>query len=264
MLEKREAPRNMILRSLAPAELRTICASLHRADLLPMERLSDIGGPPQGIWFPESGFISVLVRDGRNVETEVAMVGREGAAGAAISSATRATGFHFVAQQRGVAHFIAEDELEAAQNAAPGLRSALAVAVTSLLAQVASTAHANARGRVVERLARWLLMAHDRVDADVLFLTHEVLAVMLGVRRVGVTNALHILEGERLIRAHRGRIRIVERAGLMAVANGLYAPPRHAPARESHGRGRQTAVLNGVVPEGMLQARGVGPSNEVA
>ena len=227
MLEKREAPRNMILRGLDLAELRRICGYLHRADLLPFERLSEMGGPAQGVWFPESGFISVLIRDGRSVETEVAMVGREGAAGAVMSSATRAAGFQFVAQQRGVAHFIAEDDLAAVLEAAPGLQARLSVAVTTLLAQVASTAHANARGRVVERLARWLLMAHDRVDADVLFLTHDVLATMLGVRRVGVTNALHVLEGEKLIRAHRGRVRVIDRAGLIAVANGLYVPSRH-------------------------------------
>lgn len=248
MLEKREPPKNMALKSLASNELRRICGYLHRVELRPNERLTGEEGPYCGIWFPESGFVSVLVRDSRGVETEVAMVGRECAAGVAMSSAFRAAGFQFVAQQRGVAHFLAADDLPTVLGWVPALRGALAAAVGSLLAQVAATAHANARGLVVERLARWLLMAHDRVDVDVLFMTHDVLASMLGVRRVGVTNALHVLEGEKLIRADRGRIRIIDRAGLMAVANGLYAPPRRLALEEWRGETIGEAEPFGTAP----------------
>jgi CRP-like cAMP-binding protein len=91
--------------------------------------------------------------------------------------------------------------------------------------QAAHTALANAQGKIEERLARWLLMAHDRTTGDSLHLTHEFLALMLGVRRAGVTTALHALESNALIENSRGSIVILDRAGLEASANGLYGVP---------------------------------------
>ena len=84
---------------------------------------------------------------------------------------------------------------------------------------------ANGRSKIEERLARWLLMAHDRVDDDELRLTHEFLAVMLGVRRPGVTVAVNLLEKSGLIRAERGVITILDRQGLEETSNGAYATP---------------------------------------
>ena len=77
-----------------------------------------------------------------------------------------------------------------------------------------------------ERLARWLLMAHDRVGADELPLTHEFLGLMLGTHRPGVTLAVQALENERLIRARRGNITILNRKGLEKRSNGTYVPPQ--------------------------------------
>lgn len=222
MLEKVQAPQNAQLLRLGPADLRSICSEFHRADLVPFERLSGKNYPIAGVWFPESGFISVTVRDGRGIETEVAMVGREGACGQFDAFAEHGANTHLIAQHRGVAHFVAASRLKAITQEVPALNNILASARSALLQQFASTAHANARGRVAQRLARWLLMAHDRIDCDVIFVTHDILAKMLGVRRVGVTNALHILEGERLIRAFRGRIRLVDREGLIKMTEGLY------------------------------------------
>jgi hypothetical protein len=88
--------------------------------------------------------------------------------------------------------------------------------------QVASTAYANAHFTVEQRLARWLLMCHDRWHDNELKLTHEFLALMLCVRRPGVTVATHILEGNGLIRAQRGRITILDRAKLIELAGDSY------------------------------------------
>jgi CRP-like cAMP-binding protein len=93
------------------------------------------------------------------------------------------------------------------------------------MTQVAQTALANGRAKIGERLARWLLMAHDRLDDEELRLTHEFIAVMLGVRRPGVTDALNELEGKGLIRSTRGAIRVVNRAGLEAIAGATYGVP---------------------------------------
>ena len=87
------------------------------------------------------------------------------------------------------------------------------------------TALANGRATIVQRLARWLLMCHDRIGNPQLRLTHEFLSLMLGTRRSGVTTALHILEGEGLIRSDRGSCTIKDRAGLEARARGIYGVP---------------------------------------
>ena len=257
MLEKREAPRNALLRGLELEDLQRICRFLQRAEILPAERLPERDPTLRGFWFPESGFISVLIRDRREVETEVAMVGREGAIDVQAPGPAEGRGFQFIAQQRGVAHFIASDHLETVLELAPALHGVLNAAAASLLDQVAGTAHANARGRVVERLARWLLMAHDRVGVDVLFMTHDLMAAMLGVRRVGVTNALHVLEGERLIRAHRGRVRILDREGLIRVAKDLYTPIEPHPV-QPWALGRRNGGDHLATLDGAGQARGDG------
>ena len=93
----------------------------------------------------------------------------------------------------------------------------------TFLIQATQTAKANARSSLDERLARWLLMAHDRLETDDLNITHEFLSVMLlGVRRSGVTVALNLLEGTALISINRGVVTIVDRKGLKAAANGAY------------------------------------------
>jgi len=87
--------------------------------------------------------------------------------------------------------------------------------------QVATTALANGRARLDERLARWLLMVQDR-SGTTFPITHEFISVMLGVRRPGVTLAIQILEGNGLIEARRGVVTIVDRDGLIKLSNGAY------------------------------------------
>ena len=84
---------------------------------------------------------------------------------------------------------------------------------------------ANGRSKLEDRLARWLLMAHDRRDVDELNITHEFLSIMLGVRRPGVTVALNLLEKKGLIKSHRGVTTIVDRKGLRQASNGAYGEP---------------------------------------
>jgi CRP-like cAMP-binding protein len=97
--------------------------------------------------------------------------------------------------------------------------------VHAFLTQTTQTAMANGRGKIEERLARWLLMAQDRVGGNELKLTHEFLAVMLGVRRSGITTALQELERKGLIVHRRTIITIADREGLEESSNGAYLPP---------------------------------------
>src|SRR4029079_17213409 len=92
------------------------------------------------------------------------------------------------------------------------LRDRLARFAHTIMIQTAHTALANGRATLVERLSRWILMAHDRVDGNVI--THAFLALLLGVRRAGVTVTLHELEGRRLIRAIRRQITVLDRTGI--------------------------------------------------
>ena len=94
--------------------------------------------------------------------------------------------------------------------------------VQSFLSQASQTALSYGRATIEERLARWILMSSDRMESLELILTHDFLSVMLGVRRPGVTVALHILEGQGLIKASRNRIAILDRAGLLSIADGSY------------------------------------------
>ena len=101
----------------------------------------------------------------------------------------------------------------------------LAIRKLKKAAQASQTAVANGRGRLNERLARWLLMWHDRLRSSELDVTHEFLSLLLGVRRPGVTVALHELEGLGLISSTRNHVRILDRAGLRRASNGFYGIP---------------------------------------
>jgi hypothetical protein len=90
------------------------------------------------------------------------------------------------------------------------------------MVQLASTAYANADFILEERLARWILMCHDRVDGDDIAMTHDFVALMLGVRRPGVTVATHVLEGEHMIRAKRRVITVLDRDKLIKLADRSY------------------------------------------
>jgi CRP-like cAMP-binding protein len=99
--------------------------------------------------------------------------------------------------------------------------------VEAFLSQTASTAVANGRSKIEERLARWLLMADDRLSSDELPLTHEFLAMMLAVRRAGVTVAIQELERSALIARKRGHILILDRKGLEKMTKGTYRSLDH-------------------------------------
>jgi CRP-like cAMP-binding protein len=116
-------------------------------------------------------------------------------------------------------------QLRDAIGTSTALHLVLLAYVHSFMVQTTQTALANGRSKIEERLARWLLMARDRLDSDELPLTHEFLAVMLGVRRSGVTVALQELERKGLIAHRRSVITISDREGLQHSSNGTYSPP---------------------------------------
>ena len=134
-------------------------------------------------------------------------------------------------QASGSALRISTESLRGMLEASRSLTATLLRYVNVFMVQGSQTALANGRGRLDERLARWLLMWNDRVQPDALAVTHEFLALLLGVRRQGVTVTMHELEGKGLIRSTRGAVRILDREGLAVAANGFYGVPEAEYAR---------------------------------
>lgn len=174
------------------------------------------------VYFPTSGFASVVAKGSRS-SIEVGIIGREGMTGlAVIMGATRTDNATFM-QSPGAGMRISADNLRTAMAHSPTLRLALLRAGHAFTVQVSATVLSNSMNKIEERLARWLLMAHDRGDSDSLHLTHEFLAMMLGVRRAGVTIALGSLVHKGLITLRRGYVTILDRKFLMQTSNGAYS-----------------------------------------
>lgn len=180
---------------------------------------------PAHIYFIESGLGSVVASSVDNESIEVGHVGFEGMSGTHLLLQTDTTPTKTFMQVAGEGFRIPTDVLlDIVDNDRAARDLFLRYTHCSEL-QLAHSALANARYSVNERLARWLLMCHDRLKEDDLALTHEFLALMLGVRRSGVTNEIHILEGIKAIRARRGNIRILDRSRLLDIAGGSYGVP---------------------------------------
>ena len=170
---------------------------------------------------------------------EIGIIGREGVVNVPVLLAADRSPTDAFIQIAGTGLALSAARLRSAAEQSPVLNRMLLHFAAAFLIQTAATALANGRATVLERLARWLLMAHDRVDGDELPLTHDFLSVMLGVRRPGVTVALQELEGRALIRRGRGSVVMLDRAGLDAIANGYYGVPEAELSRLLDGHDRQ-------------------------
>jgi CRP-like cAMP-binding protein len=181
--------------------------------------------PIEHVYFPTDGIISIVADTGHGAQIEVGIIGHEGVCGhPVIIGDGRASNSAF-SQVPGSAFRIKAGALRKAVDQSASLRQLLLRYIQVFAVQSAQTALANGQSKLDERLTRWLLMAHDRVGKAELPLTHELLSIMLGVRRAGVTQALHMLEGKGLIRARRGVITVVDRRGLEKNAGAIYGAP---------------------------------------
>jgi CRP-like cAMP-binding protein len=199
-------------------------AGLERVKLEVRQVLEAPGVPIAAAYFVESGLVSVVGTTRPNQRIEVGMIGFEGMTGTAIVLGDDRSASEYIVQSAGEAFRISVSDLRAAMQH-PARRALFLRYIHVLMAQGSQTALANGRGRLGERLARWILMWQDRIGTDGLVVTHEFLSVLLGVRRSGVTVALHVLEGQSLIKATRTLIQVLNRQGLQAAASGFYGIP---------------------------------------
>ncbi len=219
------APRsshNRLLSLLPPAELERLRPHLRRVQLVNGQNLYEAGERIDQVFFVEAGFVS-MVAEGDDTVTEVGLIGWEGMVGLPVLLTPRPVSFdRSMVQMPGAAHRMTAEALRDSLDALPVLRQLLLQALEIFMAQVSQTAACNSRHNLMQRLARWLLMAHDRMDGDDLPLTQEFLSKMLAVQRSGVTVAMQSLRITGTISQGRGRILICDRPGLEAASCGCY------------------------------------------
>lgn len=216
-----KSQQNLILSRLSKSDRALLEPHLEPADLPLRKVLEKRGKPIKAVYFPDSGFASV-VANGDKHPIEVGLIGREGMTGLAVLLGHDRNCNEVYMQAAGQGHCIRADDLREAINKSVSLHRSMLRYAHAFLEQATRTAVANGRSKIEERLARWLLMADDRLDGPELPLTHEFLAMMLGVRRPGVTIAVQELECEGMIARRRGRIVITDREALENMSNGTY------------------------------------------
>ncbi|MDY8107985.1 Crp/Fnr family transcriptional regulator [Fulvimarina sp. 2208YS6-2-32] len=177
------------------------------------------------VWFPESGICSLVLTSNDGRSAEIGIVGREGVVGGAAAFGVDTLPHSSLMQVPGTCLTISAEILRDICDRRPEVNRLISRFQHVLATQAIQTALANANYTVEERLARWLLMCHDRIDGNEIELTHDFLGTMLSVRRSTVTLATHHLEGAGLIRAQRGRITIVQREKLQRLTGGAYGMP---------------------------------------
>ncbi len=216
------ATSNQILTQLSAADFGLLEPHLDGVDLPVRLQLEDYNKRIRYVYFVERGIVSVVANGQGKRSIEVGIIGSEGMTGlAVIMGADRSPNETFV-QIAGSGQRITAANIVLACKDSVTLHGAFLRYGHEFMTQTAQTALANGRSKIEERLARWLLMAHDRVDGDEILLTHEFLSTMLGVRRAGVTEALNVLEDAGHVRSQRGIISIIDRAGLENSSDGTY------------------------------------------
>lgn len=223
-LERSSAVReNRILASLPEAERARLRPHLQRVRLAAGQALHTCGGIVDMIYLPTEGLVSLVAEPADSAPTEVGIIGREGLVGlGALLTAEPVAPYKALVQVSGGAYRIPCNTLCAELEALPTFRRQAARYAAALLVQVGQTAACNGRHALSARCARWLLMAHDRLDGDLIPLTHDFLAMMLSVRRAGVTVASGSLQAAGLVSLSRGRIAVRDREGLEGAACSCY------------------------------------------
>lgn len=216
--------RNRLLGLLDAQDRSLLSPHLEHVELELRDCLEQQGRPIKFVYFIEEGIGSIVAKMAPGRDAEAGILGHEGMTGTvAVLGGDLAPHECFV-QLAGAAMRIPIAPFRDALERSPTLRRFLLRFVQCLMMQTSYTALANARQRLENRLARWLLMCEDRAGAE-LNITHEFLSIMLGVRRPGVTVAIQVLEGNGLIRATRGKIEIRDRERLIKLADGSYGAP---------------------------------------
>jgi len=214
---------NGLLQQLDEAAWTALQPHLEHMTIAAGSILEEAGRRASHLYFPIGAVVSLEAGVGKQ-HMQVALVGREGMVGSSLLLDGTATN-RAVVQFEGPAWRVPAGDLMGCLETNRDLHRQLLRGVNAFIARLSSTALANGQGTIEQRLARWLLTASERLDTDLLAITHDTLSQVLGVRRAGVTVALHVLEGKHALRSERRRVRILDRDQLIAAA-GPYRPQK--------------------------------------
>ena len=212
---------NHLLAALAPNRYRQLERGLEKVELRFGEILHQPGRSPRYVYFPTDSLISLIVADGGSA-LEVGLVGKESMVGIPLALGQSASPVRALVQGEGSAMRMSAARFtsELARNG--GLKREIERCTYVAMTTAMQIAYCNNRHVLASRLARWLLMVRDRLGRDEFRMTQEFLAVMLGVRRAGVTVAAGALQRRGLIRYSRGKVMILRSDALRAAACSCY------------------------------------------
>jgi len=216
------AIQNSLLAALPRKSYLRLLPGLAPVELVFGEVLYEAGDPIRDVYFPTQSLVSLLTVVEGHLALEVGMVGREGMVGVPLVLGADVSPVRALVQGAGPALKMNAQRFRNELNASPPLQREVQRYVYAMMVQISQTAGCN-RFHVVEaRLARWLLMTRDRMRSGHFRMTHEFLSHMLGVRRVGVTEAASALQRRKLIEYSRGSINILDDRGLEAACCSCY------------------------------------------
>jgi CRP-like cAMP-binding protein len=217
---------NRLLAALPPDELAILLPKMERVEMTLRQILQWPGQPITVVHFPESGWVSLIQQLADGGAAEVGHAGREGMLGLPLLFGVDTATSEGLVQAQGIAlRMGAEDFCEALERC-PAFRTLLLRYALAFNEEVAQTAACNGRHVLEQRLARWILMAHDRAESDEFPMTQEFMAMMLCVQRPGVTTAIGRLQQTGHIRTGRGRVTVTDREGLEEAACECYGAVR--------------------------------------
>ncbi|MBX5179843.1 Crp/Fnr family transcriptional regulator [Rhizobium lentis] len=217
--------RNLLLKALPAEAFQKLTGDGSLIELPARHVLVEADQPNEYVYFIEGGLASMVAANGDDEAVEVGHIGHDGMSGLHVLLRTDTTPNRTFVQVAGSGVQVSVKSFKQVLAEFPVANELFLKYMHCCDIQLAQSALANGRYNMHERLARWLLMCHDRLNGSDLPLTHELLAIMLGVRRAGVTNELHVIEGLRAIRSTRANVRILDRDRLEEIAAGCYGVP---------------------------------------
>lgn len=215
---------NRLLSRLDDQDFKAIFPLLKKVDLALKTVVLERDQKIEFVYFPENCTCSILALTDCVEPIEVGMVGYEGMTDMTVVAGDISR-MRTIVQGPGTAWRMKAEDCVQALRDRPSFNETVMRFKEVVAIMFAYTALAHGSFTIEERLARWLLMSHDRVRRDQIPMIHEFLAAMLAVRRSGVTTAMHVLEGQGAIKATRGMITVRDRAKLLELSGGSYGVP---------------------------------------
>jgi CRP-like cAMP-binding protein len=215
-------PRNRLLLALPSRNLKELLPELEHVPCQREQVLMDADSALDRVFFPDGGVVSVMAVYSDGGTIEMATIGREGCTGMQAVFGAKSSSVRFFVQIPGTAAKMSRSAFTRAMESMPSFRSLMQAYLHAFLEQVMVSVACNGAHSLKERLARWLLMMRDRSDEDVLPLTQNLLAEMLGVQRPTITNVAREMERAGLIERGRRQITIIDRQALARASCECY------------------------------------------